>query len=86
MNTKNNDRAIIEGMRQAVRSASLDFCRAFNDLSGTDSAKIIRTIIDGQFRMADKLSQMQKDFSDINEETICPADVHEYLHRIGKMQ
>lgn len=86
LNEKNNDMVIIKSICQAVRVSSLDFCRALNDLAGYDSEQTLRTIIDGLFRMAKKLSKMQMDISDVKEEYVCPADVHEYLNTICKIK
>lgn len=76
-----NDLTLIVGMRQALKIASIEFCRAFNDLAQTDSALKIRNVLDSQLRLADKLSQLENMYGNNTEEKAVLADIHEYLSK-----
>ena len=80
----NNDAVIIESLRQAFRSSSAQFCRAYNDFSGNDSGETILSVLDGQLRIAKKLASLESNFIAEKNENAVLADIHEFLDKEKK--
>ena len=79
----NKDSMLISQLKTAVKSASLDFCRAYNDNAGNESAETILSILESHLRIARKLSSAEKNHPQKNDSTekAVLADIHEFLYK-----
>lgn len=59
---------IIREARHLVKTASSELCNCYNELCGGDCAQPILSVLDGEFRMAEKLSELETFFSKDTEE------------------
>lgn len=65
----NNTLRMIRELRDEVKAASQLHCAAFCDISGSQCAEAILSVLDGELRMAQQLEKLESFYS--NE--TCPA-------------
>lgn len=76
----NKDFTLISELRQALKSSSIDFCRAYTENAGNTSADTILTILESHLRITEKISAIQQSFSEENKPEAVLADIHEFLY------
>lgn len=76
----NNDVALIMGIRTALKSAVLDFTRAYCDLSQSTSADTLQNIMNSHVKLITNISQLESSIQTRqDEQKAVLADIHEYL-------
>ena len=59
--------SIIREARHLIKNASSELCNSYNELCGKTCAEPILSVLDGELRMAEKLSQLEAFFLKDNE-------------------
>ena len=84
----NSDVALIEGLRQAVRLSLSEFSKAYSDFAECDSGETLRTLVDAQLRMAQKLASLQQLYKVTEEKKIYApeAEIKDFIKAQKKLE
>ena len=74
------DGNIIKEARFFVKAYSKEFCQTYSDLCGSPFAECIKSALDGQLRIAEKLESLEKTYCDKIKLPIADSiDVNRFL-------
>ena len=76
------DGNIIKEARFFVKAYSKEFCQTYSDLCGSPFAECIKSALDGQLRIAEKLESLEKTYCDKTKLPIADSiDVNRFLYK-----
>lgn len=76
------DGNIIKEARFFVKAYSKEFCQTYSDLCGSPFAEYIKSALDGQLRIAEKLENLEKTYCDKTKLPIADSiDVNRFLYK-----
>ena len=76
------DGNIIKEARFFVKAYSNEFCQTYSDLCGSPFAECVKSALDGQLRIAEKLESLEKTYCDKTKLPIADSiDVNRFLYK-----
>ncbi|WP_295208455.1 hypothetical protein [Ruminococcus sp.] len=81
------DMSIIYEARHIIKASAKEFCSVYNEMCGSDFSEPIKSALDGQLRIAEKLESLEKTYcTGVKKPIADNVEVNRYIYSNGYEQ